>query len=356
MAGLIQGVKDDFRHQKKYLKLFVVLLTKKKVIFLQFFLLMVFSIIVLPLISFWFYANHSKAILDYITSFRTSVSFINVLLDVISLISLMLWITAPALYVFIVFPLSVFFVKVLLYRILIREITDLDNNKSFFAIFFEELIGIRKLTNLSMEIFSLYTSSKIMLSRLRRQFWNNPENFNLTKYMAVSELISTMMYCSVDYAVYHGYTRDTMLKSYIIAKRYPFPIVFMILFLFLILLLAIPCYILFVSFIMFLANFTSSFVSYNDLSTLTFVLIWVMIFVIVVILGLYYALISFLVYLKFNNNLAKHAETEAYNGGVLDKAFKYMDEIISKRYGTKPIKMDVKYIPIKEEFKKILEA
>jgi len=353
MRNLIQNIKS----QRRNLKLFVSLFVKNKIIFIQSFLLIIFSIVIINAISFKLYSYcffYFQSISDYINSIQISIAPLDFLLNIVHLILIILFVTIPVWYLFIVFPFLIFFARVLLYRIIIREVTKIDNNKSFSGMFSEELSNIKKLIALSKEIFSLHLKANLKIRRMQIQFVRNPAKFSLTKYMNVDNFTRITTYSALDYAVYHNSAKDAVLKSYIIIKnRQPKNIHSFVLF-FLLLSLFVFCYTVFFAIILSFSDFIIGLVSYDIFLTFLYISIWIIFFAMISGIFCCSSFINVIDYLKFNNEFIANKNKQDYDFQNPVKFFKGTNEIFNKRYGNEPIKMDLKYIPIKEKYKKII--
>ena len=354
MKNLIQNTES----QRRNLKLFISLFMKNKVIFIQSFLLIIFSVVIINVLSFKLYSHcffYFQSISNYINSIQISIASLDFLLNIIHLILVISFVTIPVWYLFIVFPFLIFFARVLLYRIIIREVTNLDNNKSFSGIFSEELSNIKKLITLSKEIFSLHLKANLKIRRMKIQFVRNPAKFSLIKYVNVDNFMRITTYSVLDYAVYHNSAKDAVLKSYIIVKnRQPKNIHSLALFFFL-MLFSVFCCVIFFAIILSFSNSTIVLANYNLFLTFLYVSICIIFFAIISIIFYFSSFVNAIDYLRFNNEFIANKNKQDYDFQNPDKFFEGTNEIFNKRYKNEPIKMDLKYIPIKEEYKKMIE-
>ena len=354
MRNLIQNTEG----QKRNLKIFISLFVKNKIIFIQSFLLIIFSVVIINVISFKLYSHcffYFQSISDYINSIQISIAPVSFLLNIVHLILVILFVTIPVWYLFIVFPFLIFFARVLIYRIIIREVTKIDNTKSFSSMFSEELSKIKKLAALSKEVSSLHLKANLKNRRMRIQFVRNPAKFSLTKYVNIDNFTRITTYCALDYSVYHNSAKDTVLKSYIIIKnRQPKNIYSFVLF-FLLLLLFAFCYAVFFAIILSFSDSIIGPVSYDNLLTFLYASIWIIFFAMISGIFCCSGFINVIDYLKFNNEFIANKNKRNYDFQNPSKFFKGTNEIFNERYRNEPIKMDLKYIPIKEKYKKIIK-
>jgi len=190
---------------------------------------------------------------------------------------------------------------------------------------------------------------------MKIQFVRNPKEFSLTKHMNVDNFTRITTYSALDYSVYHNSAKDAVLKSYIIMKnRQPQNIHSFVLFSLLMLFFTF-CFTIFFALILSFSDYITILVSYDNFLNFLYMSIGIIILAIISAIFYFSSFVNTIDYLRFNNEFDANKNKRDYDFQNSSKFFKGTNEIFNKRYKSEPIKMDIKYIPIKEEYKKIIE-
>ena len=327
-----------------------------KVMFLQNALLLIFVHIVAPIILI--VTIYSVAIMLNIVTDKISISFLHNLVAIASLI----WMFGSLIIAVISYPLLISFAYIVFYRQLLQIITEdsLEKKLSFKEIIIQETKNFPKMLKFFLALVSVIITIYLEVFSMMIGFLFSSKRFSISRYFLPHYVKQIMCYVPMEYALYHNSSKRAIIKSYQINREWTALSIYGIAVSFL--LGMIPIF--FIVYIINNANdlnmeMFESVITKNFGATLWMIVFWsvflLIIFCISIPLKMLINSFYFIVYLNYNNSIIE-GKTDKFSKdfGLFGSFLDSVSELLAKKFGSEPIPIYEKYIPIKEKYKKMI--
>ena len=352
-----------------------------KLMFLRNILLLLFVHIIAPIILLAII--YGVAIILNIATDKISISFLHNFVAITSLI----WMFGSLIIVVISYPLIISFAYIIFYRQLLQILKENNSEKklSFKEITVQEIKNFPKMLKFFGSVVSIMIVVYLKVFSMMTGFLFSKRNFSINRYFLPNYARQIMCYVPMEYALYHNSSKQAVVKSYQINREWT----------------ALSVYGIATSFLvgMIIIFFICYFMSHiNDLnalfnleiliekvgSTLMSVVFWLVFFAVIfslvnavrynyftsankvvsfwhiaditiplkMIVNSFY----FIVYLNYNNSILE-GKTDKFSKdfGLFGFFLDDIEDTLVKKFGSESMPIYEKYIPIKEEYKRIIE-
>jgi len=259
-------------------------------------------------------------------------------------------------------PLLISFAYVIFYRQLLQILME-DNSErkfSFKEVINQEIKNFSKFLKFLLVLISITVSARIEAFLMMVKFWGFAGRFNLSRYFLPNYIKQVLRYVPMEYALYHNSPKRAVIKSYQINREWTALSVYGIAVSFLITMIII----FFICYIMSHMSDINALFSMEALvekigAVLATILFWFVFIAVILSFSIPLSLLInsfyFIVYLNYNNSIIEgKTDKFAKDFGLFGSFLNSVSELLARKFGSEPIPIYEKYIPIKEEYKKMI--
>lgn len=285
--------------------------------------------------------------------------FINNFIAIVGLI----WIFGSIILAILSFPFLISFVYVIFYRQLLQILTENNSERklSFKKIIGQEIKNFSKFLKFLLVLVSITISARIEAFLMMINFLGVNGRFNLSRYFLPNYIKQILCYVPMEYALYRNSPKRAAVKSYQINREWTALSVYGVAVSFLITMLVV----FFIVYMMNHINDINVLFNMEDLveklgATSIMVLFWFSFLAIILFFSIPLRMLInsfyFIVYLNYNNSILEgKTDKFAKDFGLFGSFLDSVEDLLIKKFGSEPIPIYEKYIPIKEEYKKMIE-
>ena len=348
-----KGILTGMRIMLASLKIFA----NHKVMFLQNALFLIFVHIVAPIILIA--TIYGVAIILNIVTDKINISFLHNFIAIANLI----WMFGSLIIVVISYPLLISFAYIVFYRQLLQILTkdSLEKKLSFKEIIIQEIKNFSKMLKFFLALISVIITIYIEVFSMMIGFLFSSKNFSIGRYFLPSYVKQIMCYVPMEYALYHNSSKRAIIKSYQINREWTALSIYGIAISFLIGMLPI----FFISYIISNANdlnmeILAPIITENFGAASWMIIFWSVFLLIIFSISIPLKMLTnsfyFIVYLNYNNSIIEgKTDKFAKDFGLFGSFLNSVEDLLAKKFGSEPIPIYEKYIPIKEEYKKMIK-
>ena len=347
--GILTGVKIMLFS----LKIFA----NNKLMFLRNLFLLLFVHIVAPIILVAII--YGVAILLNIATDKINIAFLHNFIAITSLI----WMFGSLIIFVISYTLIISFAYIIFYRQLLQILIENNSEKkqSLQEIIIQEIRNFPKILKFFLSIISIMITVYLEVFSMMIGFLFSQKDFNINRYFLPNYARQIMCYVPMEYALYHNSSKQAVIKSYQINRGWTVLSLYGIAVSFLVTMIAIfsVCYLInHINDLNTLFNLQALVEKIG--SNLVFMLFWFVFFTIIFLITIPLKMLInsfyFIVYLKYNNSiLEEKTDKFAKDFGLFGSFLDDIENVLVKKFSSESIMVYEKYIPIKEEYKKMIE-
>ena len=328
-----------------------------KLMFLRNLFLLLFVHIVAPIILIAII--YGVAILLNIATDKINIAFLHNFIAITSLI----WMFGSLIIFVISYTLIISFAYIIFYRQLLQILIENNSEKkqSLQEIIIQEIRNFPKILKFFLSIISIMITVYLEVFSMMIGFLFSQKDFNINRYFLPNYARQIMCYVPMEYALYHNSSKQAVIKSYQINRGWTVLSLYGIAVSFLVTMIAIfsVCYLInHINDLNTLFNLQALVEKIG--SNLVFMLFWFVFFTIIFLITIPLKMLInsfyFIVYLNYNNSiLEEKTDKFAKDFGLFGSFLDDIENVLVKKFSSESIMVYEKYIPIKEEYKKMIE-
>ena len=328
-----------------------------KLMFLRNIFLLLFVHIIAPIILLAII--YGVATMLNIATDKISISFLHNFVAIASLI----WMFGSLIIVVISYPLIISFAYIIFYRQLLQILKEnnLEKKLSFKEITVQEIKNFPKMLKFFGSIVLIMITVYLEIFSMMAGFLFSKRNFSINRYFLPNYARQIMCYVPMEYALYHNSSKQAVVKSYQINREWTALSIYGIAASFLVGMIVIFSICYFMNHINDLnALFNLEILIEKVGSTLMSVIFWLVFFAVIFLITIPLKMLInsfyFIVYLNYNNSILEE-KTDKFSKdfGLFGSFLDDIEDVLVKKFGSASIPIYEKYIPIKEEYKRMIE-